>query len=326
MTRYVVGADGGNSKTDLVLASEHGEVVARLRLAGTQPHLDGLSGTAAGLADGARRAVREAGLPPTTPIAAAVFAMANVDTPEEEATMLAELRRLEVATDVRVYNDTVAALRAGSRSGWGVAVVCGAGINAIGIDAGGRTHRFLALGPETGDWGGGWSIGLAGLGAAVRAGDGRGPATTLRALIASALIRPDVETAATDVHHRRIAYPSVAGLTRLVFDAATAGDAVATSIVTRLADEVAAFATAALTGLDLCAGATEVVLAGAVLQAGNEVLLQRIRVRIAASAPAALVEVLDVAPVAGPVIEALQSLGVSSDAVGAARAQLKLGG
>ena len=35
----------------------------------------------------------------------------------------------------------------------------------------------------TGDWGGGYAIGLAGLGAAVRAGDGRGPATSLRALV-----------------------------------------------------------------------------------------------------------------------------------------------
>ena len=78
-----------------------------------------------------------------------------------------------------VGNDTFAVLRAGTERGWGVAVVCGAGINCVGVAPDGRDARFPALGAITGDWGGGYDVGLAALSAAARSEDGRGPATTL---------------------------------------------------------------------------------------------------------------------------------------------------
>src|SRR4029450_8404058 len=39
--------------------------------------------------------------------------------------------------------------------------------------------RFPAIGELSGDWGGGRDVGVAAVGAALRGGDGRGPATTL---------------------------------------------------------------------------------------------------------------------------------------------------
>ena len=70
-------------------------------------------------------------------------------------------------------------LRAGTERGWGVAVVCGAGINCVGVGPDGRHARFPALGAITGDWGGGFDLGLAALSAAARSEDGRGPRTPL---------------------------------------------------------------------------------------------------------------------------------------------------
>ncbi len=52
-----------------------------------------------------------------------------------------------------VDNDTFALLRSGTDRGWGVAVVCGGGINCVGLTADGREVRFPSLGPITGDWG-----------------------------------------------------------------------------------------------------------------------------------------------------------------------------
>ena len=80
-------------------------------------------------------------------------------------------RRLQEAVEARgwaartiVGNDTFAVLRAGTERGWGVAVVCGAGINCVGVAPDGRHARFPALGAITGDWGGGYDVGLAALG------------------------------------------------------------------------------------------------------------------------------------------------------------------
>src|SRR5881227_616582 len=43
----------------------------------------------------------------------------------------------------------------------------------------GRQIRFPALGAITGDWGGGYDVGLAGVSSAARSEDGRGPRTSL---------------------------------------------------------------------------------------------------------------------------------------------------
>ena len=74
-------------------------------------------------------------------------------------------------------------LRAGTESGSGIAITCGAGINCVGVGPDGTHVRFPALGEITGDWGGGHDVGLAGLWAAARSEDGRGPKTELEQLI-----------------------------------------------------------------------------------------------------------------------------------------------
>jgi N-acetylglucosamine kinase-like BadF-type ATPase len=111
---YVVAADGGNSKTELVVSTLGGNVLARATGPGTRPYQDGMDGTAAALADLARRAFDSAGLDRRTRVAAGSFYLANVDLPEDERAMHAELTRLGVADRIDVRNDTFAVLRAGA--------------------------------------------------------------------------------------------------------------------------------------------------------------------------------------------------------------------
>jgi hypothetical protein len=80
---------------------------------------------------------------------------------------------------VEVRNDTFAILRAGVADPRGVAVVCGAGINCVGMRPDGRTARFPAIGRISGDWGGGWGLAEEALWFAARAEDGRGEPTEL---------------------------------------------------------------------------------------------------------------------------------------------------
>ena len=88
MTRYVVAADGGNSKTDLVLATTGGRVLARVRGVGTNPHRTGFDGLAADLAELTDRARREAGLRPSASLEVGVFHLANLDLPGEDRSAL----------------------------------------------------------------------------------------------------------------------------------------------------------------------------------------------------------------------------------------------
>lgn len=322
MSRYVIAADGGNSKTDLVLATTGGRIISRVRGRGTHPHIDGIDSMAGDLAALARRALAEAGLSERTTIDAATFHLANLDLPGEERAAAAALHRLGVAQAVTAANDTIAILRAGCPDGWGVAVVSGAGVNAMARHPSGRVARFLALGEITGDWGGGYRVGLAGLGAAIRAGDGRGAPTVLAERIAAHFHRPTADAVAIAVHRGEITHSQLQGLAPIVFAAADGGDEVAGGIVIRLADEVVTMATALLRRLRLLRAEAPVVLGGGTLQTPNAVLHRRIAERLAAAAPKARAVMLDVSPVAGTVTEALELAGARPAAVRHARAQL----
>ncbi|WP_328686178.1 N-acetylglucosamine kinase [Streptomyces sp. NBC_00343] len=314
MPDLVVGVDGGSSKTDLVLADTEGRLLSWVRGAGTRPHTEGMEITTERLARLGRHALTAAGLPDTTPVSVGSYFLANVDRRADERLALGQLTRLDVADRILVRNDTLAVLQAGAPDGWGVAVVSGAGINAAAIHPGGRSARFLSLGDITGDWGGGLAVARAGLGAAVRAGDGRGPATRLRQELPGHFGLRSVESVALAVGSGDLPMTALHGLAPLVFATAAGGDPVARGIVERLGDEIVAMVTALLRRLRLLRTPTPVVLGGGTLQNDQFLLRDHISGCLATQAPLARPRVLDVPPVAGALREALLTAGAPDSA------------
>ena len=322
MREYVVAVDAGNSKTDAVLTDLSGHVLARTRGPGLHTPLANPETWQHTLLTTVAAARTAAGTGTGHPATAAAYFLANVDLPAEEALARRLLDRPELAARTEVHNDTLAVLRAGSERGWGAAVVSGAGINAAAIHPSGRIARFLALGDLTGDWGGGFGLGLAALGAAVRDQDGRGPATSLRRLVPDFYHLADPEAVAVAVHQSHIEQDDLHELAPLVFAAAAAGDDVATGLVDHLADEVTTMVTALLRRLRLLTADPDVILGGGTLRADHPPLLSRITAGIHAAAPRAAVRLLDVPPVYGAVVTALSLAGAPAPARARARAEL----
>jgi N-acetylglucosamine kinase-like BadF-type ATPase len=108
----------------------------------------------------------------------------------------------------------------------------------------------------------------------------------------------------------------------VVFDAASAGDAVAVGIVARFADEVLDFVRALERRMGLADQAVDIVLGGGTLQSRNPVLLDRIAKGVAQLVPRATLLVLDVPPVTGALVSALGLAGADDAAIESARAAL----
>ena len=325
MAEHVVGVDGGNSKTEVVVASTSGRVLARRRGPGVVSPLPDPAGWRDRLASLVEQACRDAGIRVGRRAACVVYYLANVDLAVERRVARRELESTGQAELTIVGNDTLAVLRAGARRGWGVAVVSGAGINAVGLHPSGRSAGFLALGDYTGDTGGGLDLGIAGLGAAIRARDGRGPASLLTASVPAhfGLRRP--EDVAVAVHNGSIRYDCLHVLAPVVFAAAAARDDVAAGIVDAFADEVAVMATALIRRLRLTRTDLDVVLGGGTLQTGDAVLHDRVTAGITAVAPRARVSVLDVPPVFGALAEAWARIGAADTALSRVRRTLAPG-
>jgi len=306
----VLGVDGGNSKTDVVLGSADGRVLSQVRgetISHQQVSVDTGMARLDALVD---RALVEAGLEPgQRPVArVAALCLAGADLPSDERLLARAVGERGLAPGLIVRNDAFAALRAGSDRPWGIGVICGAGINAVGVAPDGRVARFAALGQISGDRAGGDELGWGALGAAVRARDGRGPRTMLETTVPAffGLRTPAAVTVA--LYRGVIAEERIRELAPLVFDGVHAGDAASIVIADAMADEVVAFITAAVRRLHMSRSDVPVVLAGSVLRHSPEVVLERIRAGVAEIAPRASMTVLDTAPVMGSMLLALDRL------------------
>lgn len=319
----MLAVDGGNSKTDLALVAGDGTLLSLVRGPLGSPHHIGLAGTLALLDDLLREAAAKAGIGLAAgPVAeVGAVALAGLDLPSEEDELRSALERTGWARRFTVHNDTFAVLRAGTEQGWGVAVVCGAGINCVGVTPDGRHARFLALGTISGDWGGGHDVGLAALSAAARSADRRGPRTVLEHSVPAHFGLTSPDEVAEAIHLGRISDRRMHELAPLVL--AQAGvDAVATRIVQRLVDEVAAMARATLERLDLIGHGVEVILGGGLLQSGDGQLVAAVRQRLAETDAGLVVRVATSPPIVGAALLGLDVLGADHRAQTKLRAEL----
>jgi N-acetylglucosamine kinase-like BadF-type ATPase len=327
----VLAIDGGNSKTDVALVASDGTVLATARGPGINAHevgvdqtvliLDAVVKQAAAQLDGAYGAY---GAGSGWIALHTVACLANADLPEEEAEHAAAVQAQGWSATATVVNDTFAILRAGlpDRTGphWGVAVVCGAGINCVGVAPDGRVTRYLALGTISGDWGGGYGLGLEVLWHAVRAEDGRGRDTVLTGYLTSHFGVERAEEVTLRIHRGKIPDDDLAGLAPVLLRAADEGDQVARTVVNRLADEISVMAITAMRRLDLTGLATPIILGGGVITARNPLLMGGITRQLAEAAPRAEVRVIDVPPVVGAALLGLDHAQAPPSAKGRLRA------
>jgi N-acetylglucosamine kinase-like BadF-type ATPase len=322
----VLAIDGGNSKTDVALVAEDGTLLASARGPGINAHATGVDQTALILDAVVKQAAAQLdhGIPPGWIARHTVACLANADLPEEEVEHAAAVQAMGWSATATVVNDTFAILRAGLADGrephWGVGVVCGAGINAVGVAPDGRVTRYLALGTISGDWGGGYGLGLEVLWHAIRAEDGRGRDTLLTSLLTSHFGVERVEEVTIGLHKGKIPEDDLVGLAPMLLRAADEGDPVAVAVVGRLADEISAMAITAMRRLGLTALATPVILGGGVVTARNPLLMSGITRQLAEAAPAAEVRVIDVPPVAGAALLGLDQVNASPAAAARLRA------
>jgi N-acetylglucosamine kinase-like BadF-type ATPase len=321
----ILAVDGGNSKADVALVAADGTLLGAMRgptvshqAVGLEPGLDALEATVG-------RVLKWAGAEPDRRPAArfGIFTLAGADLPADMRMLRRALIERALVDEVVVLNDTHAALRAGSDRPWGVVVVCGAGINGLGVGPTGRTVRFAGVGEYSGDRGGGGDVGTAALAAAIRGRDGRGPRTSLERRVPAhfGLRRPDDLT--LELYLGRLDPDRLRELTPLVFAAAADGDPVATSIVDDLADEVVAWARAIIRRLHLTRRDVPVVLSGGVFRTSFDPFFGRIRAGVGRVAPAARVERLAAPPVLGAALLGLDRLELAPADRRAAEARLR---
>jgi N-acetylglucosamine kinase-like BadF-type ATPase len=243
----------------------------------------------------------------------AAYCLAGADMPPDFARLEPALRNLDLAQELALFNDVLAVFRTGSRRSFGMAVVCGTGFNAGGIDRNGREVRFPALGAVTGDRAGGEYLGEAALGAAFRAWDGRGAPTALQEGVLRAFDVPDMETLACHLTPGQVTHEQIIGLAPLVFSVAASGDEVARELICAQGSEIGVSILAILRRLDLLNTPCEVVLGGSLFYGEGTLLIDRVTELVHQAAPLVEIKRPDMRPVVGAALLAIDRAGVIVD-------------
>lgn len=218
---YLLGMDGGGTRTTAWLADERGRVVGRAEAGPSNPLKVGFESSQRELRRAARLAKRRA--PVNDGLEAVCVGLAGVDRPQVHGPLLAWLRKAIPARHHLLTSDAAIALQAAVGDSPGIMVISGTGSIGYGRDERGHVFRSGGWGTTFDDLGSGYDLGRKAIAAALRAFDGRGPRTRLESKICRALHLPDI----AQVILRPLAPHQIAALFPLVLGAARAGDGVA---------------------------------------------------------------------------------------------------
>lgn len=178
MSGWLIGIDGGGSKTAALLADTDGRVLGRGVAGASNYQAIGLEPACAQISQAIRAAFADARLELAAP-AAICLGLAGAGRPDDQALFRGWAAQQWPGAQIAITSDIELVLAAGTPHGWGLALICGTGSIAFARSSAGRIARAGGWGYLLGDEGSSYAIGLATLRAVARAADGRGPATAL---------------------------------------------------------------------------------------------------------------------------------------------------
>lgn len=259
---YVIGVDGGGTRTTVAIADAEGREL--LRHSGPAGLVDPLrpEESAERLVRLLGEAVAAAGL--GGPALALCAGLAGVGSVAERERVHAVLANSGVAERVRVVDDGAIALEGALGAEAGVLLISGTGSAAYGRGADGRVERCGGWGMVVGDEGSGFWIAKTAIQRALQAADGRREPTQLLPVLLAALEVERAEELPPRV--ARAAKAEIAALVPYVVALAEAGDAVAVELMDEAAADLALHAVALGRRLAPWPGAVPVVLWGGVIQ------------------------------------------------------------
>lgn len=304
---YVVGVDGGGTKTAGLLTDLDGRIRAKATVGPTNYQIVGAEGVRREISRLVADLFTAAGIEPQR-LAGIALGLAGVGRPGEPETVAQAVRQLDVAREVAVDHDAMIALVGALVGRPGLIIIAGTGSIALGRNESGERVRVGGWGYLLGDEGGGFFVARAGLAAVLRAYDGREEKTLLTGKMLSALGLSDPQEIIPRVYRQGMSHTEMADLAPVVFRAAREGDPVAGGIIRQAGRELGLMAAAAIRRLGMEDHEVEVGLVGSIWKS-RELLVAGMREGLGDEIQANFIPPrLD--PVRGAVIMALRKAAV----------------
>ncbi len=302
---FVLGVDGGASKTIALVATAGGEILGYGRRAGSNIY-DGEPELMLAHAIGACQDALAMANVSAADVSASVFSICGADWPEDIDLIEATFHAAGLGQRIIVVNDGIGGLRAGSSIGPAVAVICGTGAATAARN---RVGDYW----HSGFWqgvGGALDLSREALRAVYRAHLEIDPAT----ILTSAVLAFTGADSAEELLHRltkrdRVPVASYAGLATVLLDVVSAGDVTARRIATAMGNDLGDYALAAARQVGILQEPFDLVLGGSVFKHTEWLLADALIDRVRKVAPDCVVVRSTLDPVVGALLLAYDETG-----------------
>ena len=312
LATYVLGVDGGNTKTIALVGRSDGSVVGMGRGGCSDIYTSPDVEVPLGEADRAVSSALAMSEIEAGDLAAGAFSMAGADWPEDFALLQSAMRARAYGRRIVVVNDAVGALRAGSSGGPAVVAVCGTGANTAARSADGKVwHTSWWQDAQ-----GAHYLGIQALQAVYRAELGIDPPTALTAAVLRHFERESVEEIVYLFSARGVAdsaYAKVGSLSKVLFDTAHAGDPTAHALVRKHGEALGGYVLAAARRVGIEKLPFTLVLTGGVLRHPSRLMPEALIARVQVEAPGANPVYSIFEPAVGALLLAFEAAGITVD-------------
>ena len=308
MDNYFLGVDIGSSKSHALIANASGEVLSFGVGGGGNPDTVGHDGLREILHSTLAEAFTEADIS-RTQISGAGFGISGYDWPQQEAPLLETISTLKLDAPIAMVNDAVLGMLAGTKEGWGLAVVSGTGCNAWGWNKDrSRVGHVTGAGVQMGEFAGASELIFRSIQAISHEWTMRGPATLLSTYFVEHCGAKDLPDLLYGLVQET--YTLEADAAPLVFQAAREGDGVAIDLVRWAGSELGEMTKAVIRQLAFENETFDIVLIGSMFNGGS-LLSSTMKNTVIAFAPNARMLRLEAPPVMGALLLGMDTGGVN---------------
>lgn len=241
---YILGVDGGGSKTTVQIADIKGKMVAGVVSGASSYKSVGIIEAIENLNKGVFGAIKNLKTSKDVYFISSCFGFAGNDTEEDSKTYkeIVFNNKLSSYLDPKrtiICNDTRIGIELGGKNNNKIIVIAGTGSNCLGINEGGEQAGASGWDYILADEGSGYAVGLSALKAVMRAYDGRGKKTLLSKTILKELNLKKVLDLVRWAYDEPFSKVRIGALAKTVSMTAQMGDRVSIDILVKEAEEAA---------------------------------------------------------------------------------------
>lgn len=282
---YILGVDGGGSKTTVQIADTSGKVISQAVSGSSSYKSVGINRAIGNLNTAVFDAVKKLKVTRDIYFISSCFGFAGNDAGEDSKTY----RKIVFNDKLNSYlnpkgtiicNDTRIGLESGSESKNKIIIIAGAGSNCFGINEDGKQAGASGWDFILADEGSGYSVGLKALKAIVKAYDGRGEKTLLSKTILEELNLNEIPDLIKWAYGGLFPKDKISALAETVSNTAKMGDKVSIDILAEEAEEVVISVTTVANKLGFKDKAFDLVLVGGLFKCEvyfKNILINRLR-------------------------------------------------